>query len=135
MRQLKTYSTLKEMKLTIQKMFCFRVIFFVPNVYEDIPKKRLLVKEKLNCFAWRMVVMEYFPWVCFICLTNLMPLVSFCSSWKQKTRVFLMLSGGIERNQWHEMGKVLLIVSVPSRWYGYFSDFLPWVCKIYGVRV
>ena len=35
-----------------------------------------------------------------------MPLVSFYTPWKQqKTRSFLMFSGGIERDQWHEMGQ------------------------------
>ena len=34
-----------------------------------------------------------------------MPLVSSCTSWKyQKTSAFLMFSGGVERDQWHEMG-------------------------------
>ena len=32
-----------------------------------------------------------------------MPLISFDTSWKhQKIRGFLILSGGIERDQWHE---------------------------------
>ena len=39
-------------------------------------------------------------------LTHFVLLVSFCTSSKhQKTRDFLMLSGGIVRNQWHKMGK------------------------------
>ena len=37
-------------------------------------------------------------------LTHLMPLVSFDIPWKrQKIKGFLMFSGGIERDQWHEM--------------------------------
>ena len=35
-------------------------------------------------------------------LTNFMPLASFYTP--RKYRRFLMFSGGIERNQWHEMG-------------------------------
>ena len=42
-------------------------------------------------------------------LTHFMPLVSFYTAWKhQKTSGFLMFSGGIERDQWHEMGYNLL---------------------------
>ena len=38
-------------------------------------------------------------------LTHFMPLGSFDSPWKhQETKDFLMSSGGIERDQWHEMG-------------------------------
>ena len=38
-------------------------------------------------------------------LTHFMPLASFYIPWKlQKTRGFLMFSGGIEKDQWHEMG-------------------------------
>ena len=37
-------------------------------------------------------------------LTHFMPLISFHTPWKhQKTRGFLMFSGGIKRDQWHEM--------------------------------
>ena len=36
-----------------------------------------------------------------------MPLISFDTPWKhQKTRGFMMFSGGIKRDQWHEMGEV-----------------------------
>ena len=36
------------------------------------------------------------------------PLVYFYTPWKhQKTSVFLMFLGGIERDQWHEMGKII----------------------------
>ena len=38
-------------------------------------------------------------------LTHFMPLISFYTPWKhQKTSDFLMFSGGIERDQWDEMG-------------------------------
>ena len=48
-----------------------------------------------------------------------MPLISFDNPWKhqdtpckhQKTRGFLMFSGGIKRDQWHEMGSRLKAVS------------------------
>ena len=39
-------------------------------------------------------------------LTHFMPLVSFDTPWKhQKTEGFLMFSGAIEWDQWHEMGQ------------------------------
>ena len=38
-------------------------------------------------------------------LTHFMPLISFDTPWKhQKIRGFMMFSGGIKRDQWHEMG-------------------------------
>ena len=40
-------------------------------------------------------------------LTHLMRVISFDTPWKpQKTRGFLMFSGGIKRDQWHEMGQL-----------------------------
>ena len=39
------------------------------------------------------------------CLIHFMPLISFDTPWKhQKTSGFLMFSGGMKRDQWHEMG-------------------------------
>ena len=39
------------------------------------------------------------------CLTHFMPLISFDTPLKhQKTSGFLMFSGVIKRDQWHEMG-------------------------------
>ena len=39
------------------------------------------------------------------CLTHFIPLVSFYTLWThQKARGFLIISRGIERDQWHEMG-------------------------------
>ena len=39
-----------------------------------------------------------------------MPLVSFYTPWKhQKTRGFLMLSGGVERDHWYEMGYTVIL--------------------------
>ena len=41
----------------------------------------------------------------FIKLTHFLPLARFYTPWKdQKTKGFLMFSGGIEKDQWHEMG-------------------------------
>ena len=38
-------------------------------------------------------------------LTRFMPLISFDTPWKdQKTRGFLIFTGGTKRNQWHEIG-------------------------------
>ena len=40
-------------------------------------------------------------------LDHSMSLASFYTPWKhQKTSGFLMFSGGIERDQWHEMGQL-----------------------------
>ena len=36
-------------------------------------------------------------------LTYFIPLIFFWTPWKQKTMVFLMFFGVIERDQWHEM--------------------------------
>ena len=47
-------------------------------------------------------------------LTHCMPLVSFYSPWKQITYVFRMLSGGIERDQWHEIDSKYIELS--KRW-------------------
>ena len=38
-----------------------------------------------------------------------MPLVSFYTPWKQKTRGFLMFSGGVERDHWYEMGYTVIL--------------------------
>ena len=47
-----------------------------------------------------------------------MPLVSFDTPWKyQKLSGFLMYLGGIERDQWHEMGK-------EQTHYGKFKDYI-----------
>ena len=49
----------------------------------------------------------------FVLLIHSMPLVSFYTSWKhQKTRSFHMFSGGIERNQWNEMGSINTVMSL-----------------------
>ena len=37
-------------------------------------------------------------------LTHFMSLIFFNTPGKQKTRGFLIFSGGIERDHWHEMG-------------------------------
>ena len=45
------------------------------------------------------------PLKIFLILTHFMPLISFCTLGElQKISGFLMFSGGIERDQWHEMG-------------------------------
>ena len=51
-------------------------------------------------------------------LTHFMSLISFQTPWKhQKTRSFLLFSGGIKSDQWHEMGS-----------YGSFKEFLNSKC-------
>ena len=42
-------------------------------------------------------------------LTHFMPVVSYDTPRKQKTSGFLMFSGSIERDQWHEMDQVILL--------------------------
>ena len=37
-------------------------------------------------------------------LTHIMPLVSFDTPWKHQKTFGFLFSGGIERDQWHEMG-------------------------------
>ena len=40
--------------------------------------------------------------------THVMPMISYYTPWKhQKTRAFLMFSGGKERKQWHKMGQLI----------------------------
>ena len=51
---------------------------------------------------YNIVTYEFWSHICL--LIYFMLLVSFNTPWKQKTRGFLILSVGIERNQWHEMG-------------------------------
>ena len=53
-----------------------------------------------------------------ICLSPIMPLVSFNTPWKhQKTSGFLMFLGGIERDWWHEMvNKILDLGHYPEFW-------------------
>ena len=46
-------------------------------------------------------------------LTHFMPLAFFYTPWKhQKTSGFLIFSGGIERDQWHELGKNLITLMI-----------------------
>ena len=55
----------------------------------------------------------------FLYLTHFMPVLSFYTPWKhQETFGFLMFSGGVESDQWHDMvwsqiiiGKTLQIIS------------------------
>ena len=40
-----------------------------------------------------------------MCLTHLSPMFNFCTPWKrQKTKVFLTFSGGLEMEHWSQMG-------------------------------
>ena len=48
------------------------------------------------------ITYEFWSHICL--LIYFMLLVSFYTPWKQKTRDFLILSVGIEGNQWREMG-------------------------------
>ena len=68
---------------------------------------------------------SYWPESIFL-LTHFMPLISFCTLWKQqKASRFLMFSRGIERDQWHEMGwKLSEILENYLRYYFGFSRIL-----------
>ena len=63
-----------------------------------------MILARIRHFVFREK--EVFPLVTELLkfLTNFMPLVSFYAPWKQKNKVFLMFSGGIEKDQWYEMG-------------------------------
>ena len=53
-----------------------------------------------------MVWKSCFSFILMFLLTHLMPLVSFYTPRKhQKTFGFLMFSGGLEKDQWYEMGQ------------------------------
>ena len=64
-----------------------------------------LALKRLNHFMPMFHLFQCFRLFRSICVTHFIPLVSFYTPWKhQKTRGFLMFSGGLERDQWHEMG-------------------------------
>ena len=82
--------------------------------------KDLVLNHQLTCYSVFMslfvvisyffiIVMRYWFYIFFIIsqytLIHFMPLVSFYTPSKhQKTYGFLMFSGGVERDQWHELG-------------------------------
>ena len=59
-----------------------------------------LYVTSFKCLKSLFIRAIVFQWI----LTHFMPLISFDSPWKHhKNRGFLMSSGGIKRDQWHEM--------------------------------
>ena len=58
-------------------------------------------------------------------LTNLFPMHSFSTPWKQKTKGFVIFSGGRERLHWEQMGNVLerFLLSSPSYCF-FFTRYL-----------
>ena len=66
-------------------------------------------------FTWciRVLLLEI-PWsILFVVVTHVMSLLFFYTPWKyQKVSGFLMFSGGIERNHWHEIGYLVSAASL-----------------------
>ena len=89
----------------------------IQSLFKFWKKKNKLRYSFLSKF--RVLVMQYLVEKHFLPffsqnLTHFMPLVFLYTPWKhQKTSAFLMFSGGIERDQWHEIG---LVVSFRSLW-------------------
>ena len=66
-------------------------------IYFWYKSKRYSLPDHLHLLQISIWITQFF--------TYFMPLVSFDTPWKhQKTNAFLMFSGGVERDQWHEMG-------------------------------
>ena len=62
-----------------------------------------LTSENIFTFICRICLINCLKWS--FTLTHFMPLVSYYMPWKhEKTFGFFMFSGGVERNQWHEIG-------------------------------
>ena len=77
-------------------------------------KLRYYFLSKFRVLVMRYLVEKHFLPFFFQNLTHFMPLVFLYTPWKhKKTSAFLMFSGGIERDQWHEIG---LVVSFRSLW-------------------
>ena len=73
-----------------------------------IVKAKIQWAESFLQALFFLLVLLYYtstPW--YYGLTHFMPLVSFYTPWEyQKTRGFLIFSGVIERDHWHEIGKL-----------------------------
>ena len=89
-----------------KKVMVYLLVFAIWEI-----RSSLLVKNTVNSFKCRKILnltMKSVTWNSLLkvdVLTHFMPLVSFYTPSKhQKTSGFLTFSGGIERDQWHEMG-------------------------------
>ena len=97
------------MALSSRKHFFSEIFLVCPT----LGKKFLIFKNCINKFCLERNTVIIVRYAVFICkapclvklLTHLMSLISFYTLWKhEKTRGFLVFSGGIERDKWHDMG-------------------------------
>ena len=85
------------LKIKIQLFICH---FLYPQVFVSVFNKMVFAR--------------------ILCLIYLMSFVSFCNLWKHpKTKGFMMLLEGAERDQWHELGWYIDILLV-FIFFGYF---------------
>ena len=85
------------------------VEFFVFSTKNRENKGSKLTQHIVNLVKLFLVFRKDPFWILFF-LTHFMPPISFDTPWKhQKTRGFLVFSGGIKRDQWHEMGYFIYI--------------------------
>ena len=65
-----------------------------------------VITRQMTSFSWAPPLWVLSVGILSFCfLTHFMPLISFDTRWKhQKTRDFLMFSGGNKRDHWYEMG-------------------------------
>ena len=88
----------------------------IQSLFNFWKKKQIMIFLfiQVPCIGYAIFSWKTFSTIFFQNLTHFMPLVFLYTPWKhQKTSAFLMFSGGIERDQWHEIG---LVVSFPSLW-------------------
>ena len=84
-------------------LWCLFTIFrkLPPRVFHQFKSQKIAKKWLLE--SWVMINIWLFC-NCNRIFSHFMPLVYFATPWKhQKAFRFLMFSGGIERDQWHEM--------------------------------
>ena len=74
----------------------------------DVPQGSEYASDMPMCIilklAWVSYAIRIDTWSKYLTLTRFLPLASFYTPWKhKKNSSFLMFSGGMEREQWHEM--------------------------------
>ena len=94
--------------------YCF--LFFLKNTCQKTLQKQLcstqflgIISSRLKCIRMMGILIDIQKLEMIVSinsvLVHFMPLVSFDTTWKHlKPFGFLIFSGGIERDQWHEMG-------------------------------